>query len=212
LVKAVLFDWDGTLYDIFDFMVTTYTDVMKERGVRAWTPREYREKFRIDWRDMLDEMGLKEHEEYLIEKWKANMREMQDKLRLHAGALEALEKLKERYVLGIVTAGPRKALDSELIRLGLDGVMNVTIAGDDVENGKPNPDPLLHAAEKLGVKPAECVYVGDMTEDVQAARKAGMHPVAVSWGLHCREKLAAENMEFIADNFNTLIDYISQVE
>ncbi|MFH1402891.1 MAG: HAD family hydrolase [Candidatus Altiarchaeota archaeon] len=212
MVKAVLFDWDGTLYDIFDFMVTTYTEVMRERGVRTWTREEYRNNFRIEWRDMLEEMGLKDDEEFLIEKWRENMKTLKEKLRLHEGVIETLEKLKEKHSLGIITSGPRKALNAEMKRLGVKRFMDITVAGGEAGNGKPEPDPLVYAMEKLGLDPVECAYVGDMIEDVQAAKKAGMHSIAVSWGLHNRKKLSLETPDFIADDLNEMVEYIEGIK
>ena len=58
------------------------------------------------------------------------------------------------------------------------------VCGDSTPHLKPHPAPLLLAAEQLQLAPASCVYLGDDLRDVQAARAAGMRPIAVDWGYH----------------------------
>jgi phosphoglycolate phosphatase len=58
------------------------------------------------------------------------------------------------------------------------------VCGDSTPHLKPHPAPLRLAAERLGLPPEKCIYVGDDQRDVQAARAAGMRPVAVEWGYH----------------------------
>jgi pyrophosphatase PpaX len=68
--------------------------------------------------------------------------------------------------------GPRTAAD----------LVDVVAGQEETTRHKPHPEPLLFAAATLGVDPRECVYVGDATVDVEAARAAGMGAVAVLWG------------------------------
>jgi N-acetyl-D-muramate 6-phosphate phosphatase len=58
----------------------------------------------------------------------------------------------------------------------------VIISGDSTPHAKPHPAPLLEAARRLAVAPAECIYVGDDLRDVQAGRAAGMRTAAAAWG------------------------------
>ena len=66
------------------------------------------------------------------------------------------------------------------------------VASDDVEHNKPYPDGILRALELLDAQPGEAAYVGDSPFDVEAAKRAGVHAVAVGWGgIHPRERLEA---------------------
>jgi phosphoglycolate phosphatase len=56
------------------------------------------------------------------------------------------------------------------------------VAGDSTPNPKPHPAPLLEAARQVGVKPCDCIYVGDDLRDMQAGRAAGMGTVAATYG------------------------------
>ena len=56
------------------------------------------------------------------------------------------------------------------------------ISGDTTPHTKPHPEPLLEAARRIGVSPADCLYVGDDIRDIQAGRAAGMRTVAAMYG------------------------------
>ncbi|MFH1055097.1 MAG: HAD-IA family hydrolase [Candidatus Altiarchaeota archaeon] len=206
MVKAVLLDWDGTLWDVLGFMVETYTEIFDHFDLRPWTRQEYQEKFRHDWRDMLDDMGLSEHEEYVIDYWDHKI--STERPLAYEWVSEFEDELSRDYLLGVVSSAPRRPLVRELERNDILKNMGVVVSGDDFEERKPSPVPFLYATRKLGVKPSECAYVGDMVEDIQACREADMAVAAVTWGLHSRERLEAEKPDFIADTPKQVLDFI----
>lgn len=73
----------------------------------------------------------------------------------------------------------KKSLHSSLQVLGIEKHFDAVITAEDVNRGKPNPEMLLKAAEKLGEKPQNCLVVGDSVFDVLAAERAGMPIVVV---------------------------------
>lgn len=83
---------------------------------------------------------------------------------------------------GIVTNKPTRLTRHLLGRLALPVAPACVVCGDTLPTKKPDPAPLLHAAELLGVHPAECIYVGDDHRDVVAGRAAGMQTVVAAWG------------------------------
>jgi HAD superfamily hydrolase (TIGR01509 family) len=207
MVKAVLLDWDGTLWDVLGFMVATYTEVFDHFKIKPWTRDEYQEKFRHDWRDMLDEMGLTPHAQYLVEHWE---RKISTERPLAYPWVEGFtdKLLDDGILLGVVSSAPKKPLMRELERNGLLKKMKVVVSGEDFQERKPSPIPLFYATAKMGVKPQECVYVGDMVEDIQASRSAFMKVAVVLWGLHSANRLNGESPDFIADSPDALLDYI----
>jgi phosphoglycolate phosphatase len=83
---------------------------------------------------------------------------------------------------GIVTNKARWLTEPLLIDLGLHSRAACVLSGDTLPERKPHPRPLLVAAERIGVAPRDCVFVGDALRDVQAACAAGMVPLAVRYG------------------------------
>jgi HAD superfamily hydrolase (TIGR01509 family) len=81
--------------------------------------------------------------------------------------------------LAVATSGTRAYVDLVLERLGVRAAFRAVVSGEDVANGKPDPETYLRAAALLGAGPAECVALEDTFHGVAAARAAGMHAVAV---------------------------------
>jgi len=95
------------------------------------------------------------------------------------GALELLQALrKEEVPCALVSASYRSMIDAVLGHLPPDP-FDVIVAGDEVTLGKPNPEPYLTAAAKLGVDPANCVVIEDSMTGTQAGTAAGAYVVAV---------------------------------
>ncbi len=103
--------------------------------------------------------------------------------RLFPGFEAVLATLEARGLpWGIVTNKARWLTEPLLIDLGLHSRAACVLSGDTLPERKPHPRPLLVAAEQIGVAAADCVFVGDALRDVQAARAAGMVPLAVRFG------------------------------
>jgi phosphoglycolate phosphatase len=103
--------------------------------------------------------------------------------RLFPGMDHLLEELEERRIAwGVVTNKFERFARPVLEGLGLGERASVIVGGDTCPRAKPFPDPLLYAARRLEVDPAETLYVGDDERDVQAARAAGMPVLVAGYG------------------------------
>ena len=99
-------------------------------------------------------------------------------LRPFPDALAAVAELRERGVpMAVASSSVRERLDHTLASVGLE--FGITIAGDEVEHGKPAPDMFLLAAERLGIAPRRCVVIEDSGPGVAAGRSAGMPTLGV---------------------------------
>ncbi len=93
-------------------------------------------------------------------------------------ALDAVAELRRQGVrIAVASSSPRERLDRTLARAGLE--FAITIAGDEVEHGKPAPDMFLLAAERLGLEPERCVVIEDSPPGVAAGKAAGMPTLGV---------------------------------
>jgi pyrophosphatase PpaX len=149
-----------------------------------------------------------ERADELIEVYSAHNAGLHDGLEPCSGVLDALESLHaEGRHLGVVTAKRRAtlALAFEVLP-DLRRFFEVTVAAEDTERHKPNPEPLLLALERLDENAAGAVYVGDSPFDVQAARAAGIASVAVTWGrIHSRERLEREGPDVVVATSEELL-------
>jgi phosphoglycolate phosphatase-like HAD superfamily hydrolase len=143
----------------------------------------------------------------------------------YEGILELLEHLPEETKLGALTnacvAYGHAVLEANcpVKRSGQtkEGMFSLydrfgTINGaDSVPAAKPSPEGLLQCAKELGVKPEDCIYVGDAVGDGKAARAAGMVSIGVLWGSNSEEKLRnAETFDYICSTREQLRDLLPQ--
>ena len=143
----------------------------------------------------------------LVAVYRAHNEPLHDTLEACPGMEAALETLKEQGLrLGVVTAKRRSTVELAFAKLPLGHLFEAVVGGDETERHKPDPEPLLVAAARLEAEPQECAYVGDSPFDVRAAKAAGMHAVAVTWGrIHDRARLAAEEPDAIVDTAEELL-------
>jgi pyrophosphatase PpaX len=142
----------------------------------------------------------------LVRVYRAHNIPLHDDLQPCEGMEDVIVRLHEDGVrLGVVTAKLRQTAELAFTKLQVGHLFEVLVGGNETERHKPDPDPLLLAARRLGVEPMDCAYVGDSPFDIRAAHAAHMYSVAVTWGrIHDREKLEAEEPAAIVDTAEEL--------
>ena len=182
-MTAVIFDCDGTLVDseplarhAWERTLTPFgyalTDTDAEATVGLPFPRTH-----AYYAELVDLPGVDE----TWARYSSTLFALiDDELVVFDDAVGAARELRERGVpVGVASSSPRERLHRTLARAGLLDGFDVTVAGDEVRNGKPAPDMFLLTAERLGAVAADCVAVEDSPPGVEAALAAGMHTIAV---------------------------------
>ena len=95
------------------------------------------------------------------------------------GALDAVRRLAERYVLGLASSSNREMIDRVLEAGGIGDLFRATVSSEEVAAGKPAPDVYLEAARRLDVRTDECVAVEDSHNGIRSAKAAGMRCIAI---------------------------------
>lgn len=187
--EAVLFDFDGTLADTVPLILESYRhilavveDPVADHEIRSWIGRTLIE--------VLEERYPGRGADLVTRYREHNLAHHDTLIRTVEGATGLLEDLAAHGIpVAVVSSKGRETVRRGMRVTGLPEVEHV-VGMEDTTVHKPDPAPLLEGARRLGVAPAECVYVGDATVDVLAARAAGMAVVAVTWGAGTREALA----------------------
>ena len=129
--------------------------------------------------------------------------------RLYDGVLEGLDYMKKQgYRLACVTNKAREFTQPLLDDFGIVKYFEFTICGDDTARKKPDPLPLLTAAEQMQVSPRKALMVGDSASDVKAARAAGFQIICLSYGYNHGEDIRSYGPDAVIDSLiqlNTLI-------
>ncbi|HHW4677896.1 MAG TPA: phosphoglycolate phosphatase [Xylella sp.] len=190
--RVVLFDLDGTLLDSAPDMLATANAMLAVRG-RA--PIELAKLRPIVSRGTLKILAVAFPEldaEALQRLVPEFLRRYEVLIGHFSGVFDGVEVMLEALeragtVWGIVTNKAEFLARLILPLLGWTSRCAVLIGGDTLTERKPHPLPLLTAAERIGIPPGECVYVGDDICDVHAARAAGMPSVVALWGYRPHE-------------------------
>jgi pyrophosphatase PpaX len=126
---------------------------------------------------------------------------LHSELRAFPGMLDLLGRLHgEGRKLGIVSAKRHDVVELAFEALGFGDVMDVVVGSDGAPRGKPYPDQILVALERLGADPDDTAYVGDAPFDVAAAKAAGVHAIGVTWGgIHARERMEEAGPDAVVD-------------
>jgi pyrophosphatase PpaX len=202
---VVLFDLDGTLADTIGLIVASYNHAFQEvmgterdeAEIRSWIGRPLIESFAAVAPEHAEELDR------VYREW--NIANTERLLRAYPGVAELLADLEGAGLrTGVVTSKRRETALLAMRGVGIEGLAPLLSTLEDTEKHKPLPDPLLHGAARLGVDPADCVYVGDAAVDVAAARAAGMAAIGVTWGAVPREVLEAEEPEVVVDTVEEL--------
>lgn len=188
LLRAVLFDLDGTLVDSAPDLAGTANDMRSLRGQSPLPYAALRCMAGSGARGMLAKaFDVKpEHAAYDAlrdEFHDLYSRRMLRETVLFANVMQLLTELEARGLRwGIVTNKSMRFADPLSTALGLWPRADTLVAGDTTAHTKPHPAPLLEATRQLEVAPECCVYVGDDVRDMRAARAAGMGAIAAAWG------------------------------
>lgn len=189
--EAVLFDLDGTLIDSMPLHYGAYRDVFSARG---WALEEavfmslVGAPARVAIGKFLDAVGGPVDDGELItaihNEKKAALKRMLDHgppiIRLPAADL--LDRIPHEQRCALVSSGNRDGVTALVAVAGWSDRFEVTVTGDDVQNGKPHPEPFLQAAERLGVEPKDCIVLEDTKDGCVAAAAAGMTVFDVKGG------------------------------
>jgi HAD superfamily hydrolase (TIGR01509 family) len=196
-LRALLFDWDGTLWDSSEASFRSYVRLFESYGI-AFDRERFEATYAPDWYATYRAVGLRE------DLWpEADARWMREYARedgrLLPGARDALGQAHALgLALGLVTSGSRERVLRELEALSIRHLFRSVVCAEDVERRKPHPEGLLKALRDMGISPEESAYVGDSPEDVEMARAAGALPVGIPGGFPNRAALAASEPAVLA--------------
>ena len=187
--QAILFDLDGTLLNTLDDLTDSVNVTLQAHGFPLRKREEIR-KFLGNGSEFLMRSALPEgtkEEDFaacLAEYQVYYKAHMEDKTAPYEGILPLLKKLKESgWRLGVVSNKFDTAVKG-LCEKYFPGCIDAA-AGEREAEGirrKPAPDMAFTAAERLGVRSVDCLYIGDSEVDIQTAKNAGMECISVCWG------------------------------
>jgi pyrophosphatase PpaX len=207
---VVLFDLDGTVVDSGAIILASMRHATREVLGLDFEDAELLQAVGGPGLEAQMAVFAPERVDELVRVYRAHNEPLHDELEACGGMEDVLVRLREEgRRLGIVTAKRRATVELAFARVPVAHLFETVVGGDETEKHKPDPEPLLLAAERMHADPAETAYVGDSPFDIRAAKAAGMHAVAVTWGrIHDRERLEREEPDAIVETAEELLDHL----
>jgi phosphoglycolate phosphatase len=212
--NLLVFDWDGTLMDSEARIVACLRAAIEDLELE---PRD------DDSLKNIIGLGLAEAINTLYPGSESSLHKtMTDRYRYHfltanptgselfEGAEETLKGLAEAgFLLAVATGKGRQGLDKVLEETGLGGYFHATRCSDETFS-KPHPLMLEQLMDELGTEPAETLMIGDTEYDMQMASNARTHSLAVSYGVHEKERLLKHNPLHCIDAIQELESWLEE--
>lgn len=212
--QLIVFDWDGTLIDSEARIVNCMRAAIAELQLPARSRDEMRNVIGLGLQEalaMLYPDGDRFAYQDLVERYRHHFLFQDDTpSELFAGVAALLEELGERgHYIAIATGKGRVGLEKALDDTGLRGYFDYTRCADETRS-KPHPQMLEEIMDHFGVTPHETLMIGDTEYDMQMANNAGTTALAVSYGVHDKQRLLACNPIDCVDDVAALHAWLTQ--
>lgn len=207
MFTTVLFDLDGTIVDTNELIIRSFMHVLKDAPHAESCSREFIAKsMGLPLREQLEVYTKSTEVEPYIKAYRAYNETHHERLvKSFPHVKETLEALHEAGIrLGVVTSKIKKTAVMGLQATGLLPYMDTLVTEEDVQRGKPDPEPIRKALALLDASPEHTLMVGDSHYDILSARGAGVASAAVSWSLKGEAYLKTFSPDFVIRDMREL--------
>ncbi len=202
MIRAVLFDLDGTLTNTLDDIADAMNRALRMHGLPEWPVDAYR--FLVgNGAKILAQRAVREEQQLALSVQRAYQAyyetHTQVKTQPYEGVAELLAALQAKKLPMAVFSNKPDADTKNVVAHFFPGIRWAVVRGQ-VEGVPVKPDPAgaLAVASAMGVSPEEVLYVGDTGTDMSCALNAGMHPVGALWGFRTAQELTESGAEGLA--------------
>jgi beta-phosphoglucomutase len=193
-MRAVAFDFNGTLSDDEPVLARVYSELFAELG-RPLTPEEYYDQLAGHTDEEMFTRWLGQSSDELIHERVRRYNDLvSDGSTVDEEVRAAVRWVAKRMPVAIVSAALRDEIEPVLSASGLRDLFSLVLCQDDVTRGKPDPQPYLLAAERLGFPPEELLVFEDTDVGVASAKSAGARVVGLTRTLGAERMAAADEL------------------
>ncbi|MFH1397508.1 MAG: HAD family hydrolase [Candidatus Omnitrophota bacterium] len=198
-IRLVIFDLDGTLVDAYQAIASSFNHTMRRLKYIRQTDEVIRRAVGLGDENLLRPFVKKTDLKKALKIYRQDHKISLVKYsRLFPKVKELLRYLKMKgYKLAVASNRPTRFSHILIRHLGLKKYFDYVLCADKLKTRKPHPQILNRIMRKFSVKPKEAVYVGDMTVDAQAGRRAKVMTVMVTTGSSAKKELKLEKPSYI---------------
>lgn len=215
MLKAVLFDLDGTLLNTLGDITRCVNDMLRAFSYPELTQEQVRAYVGNGARKLIERAlpPTAENAEECYNYYKERFTDANENTSPYPGEIEVLERLLSRGIkLAVVTNKPQEAAEAVLKKC-LPQIPFSFIGGDSgLFPRKPDPSLAMYAALSMRVSVSDCVFVGDSEVDVETARAFAVPGIACLWGYRTRKQLEEAGAEIFASDFAELEKILQEMQ
>ncbi len=206
--KVIIFDFDGTIADTVDALVSVANRLAEEFGYVQITPEELNLLRNLTSREIINYSGISVFRiPFLVKKVKGELKRKIPELKPIAGMKEALIDLKNAdHHLGIITSNSKDNVTEFLKINELDNLFEFIYSGVTIFGKTTIINNVLRQKQ---IKVEEVIYVGDETRDIEASKKSNIKVVAVTWGFNSPEVLAKQKPNYLIHHPSELLEVVN---
>ena len=207
MLKAIIFDMDGVLIDSIGPIWESFSRVLKDEGVHFsedYIKRNLARSLRDNLQAWKTEFGIKDYDLMEFSKKAGEIQfELMKKEKVNSELLALLQESKRNNVVcAVATSSLRWRAEKILDLLDIKSFFQALVTADDIKNHKPAPDVFLEAANKLNIKPEECVVIEDAGNGIDAAKNANMKTIGLITKYHSADEL--KHADLVIRDFSEL--------
>lgn len=205
LLKAVIFDADGTLLNSRELIMAAYVHVAKQHGLRPPTPEEVMVHMGKSLRDIYAGLFPDYDPDVLVAANSAFILSHAMEVAGYKGMYDLLQALhNEGLRMAIVTGGNHK-IEHLLHHHKIDHYFGSVVHSERIARQKPDPEGVLLALQELNAEPHEALMIGDMRYDILAGKNAKVQAtIGVTHGFGTRDELQTAGADYIVDNLEAV--------
>ena len=211
MIRAVLFDMDGTLLDSETLSEKATNYGFMEILGREITAEEHSQLIGRPVKKILSQW-FPDKGEAIYDTGRLYFNSKLSTVETYPGISEVLEKLSRKYDLGVVTSSHRIDAQRLLTLSGLLPYIRLYVGQEDTEYQKPDPEPLNLALKRLNISSREAVYIGDQPYDIIAAHEAEIPAGAALWGSGNLERLEMYHPDRFLKKPEEIFDFIAELK
>jgi HAD superfamily hydrolase (TIGR01509 family) len=213
MITTVIFDMNGVITDDEDLHELATQKVFKTVGLQI-TPEIYR-KYCLGRTDaaafveLIHDFQLLNHEagKLIAKKSKLYQALIVDNLKVYPGVVTLIENLYLKYTLALTTSSTFEEVQTVINQLQIENRFKVIVSSTDVKRGKPDPEPYLLTAKRLGVPCEQCAVIEDSENGIRSAVSAGMKCIAIS---NTENRIDLTSAHTIVDDYSEVTDELLQ--
>lgn len=216
MIKAVIFDLDGTLTNTIADLAGAVNHVLQKNGYPTHREDEYfyfvgTGSYNLVKKASPDGLAEEKLLSMVDEFFEFYGEHYLDKTVPYDGVPEMLSALKEKGIALAVCSNKIQNMTEKVCEKFFDGIFSYTFGQNDRFPLKPDPACPLWIAEQFGAEPSETIFVGDSGVDMVTGKNAGFTAVGVSWGFRSAEELKENGSDYIINKASELIEIIEKV-